>query len=869
MIPIVLALLVLLLPLATVSAGVAGEGVDKSLTAQRASSPPVIDGELTDAIWQDIPTDDRFTQHFPVDGVAPNQRTTLQVSFDARHLYVAINALDSEPDAISRQVARRDSRNISDQVEIFLDTRHDHDSGYWFSINSAGVLADGEIHDDNRVNFDWDAVWTGEALIHGSGWSAELAIPLSILRFPGADAPLFGFNLKRTVQRTGEISHWAHIPRSTSGTMSRAGHITGLDGLAPVRTIELRPFGVVRLETDLLEGGSFALGDAQSSAELSVGMDAKVGLSEGLTLDAAINPDFGQVEADPVVLNLSSFETFFPEKRPFFLEGAGLLVTDIDLIHSRRIGQRTTSFRQGSTIVLPDNSSAQVTKAPLSVPIYAAARVSGSVGTRLSLNALSAVTGPETVIVGTGFDGQTLEVAPPRNYNAVRGKYSLGGSSYLGFANTAALRLGTSIDPEANHDAFAESVDGRWVRRDGMYRLYFQVASSQRSGGDAYQEGDRFCQSGDENNSACRPITRADGTIQNPGDIGSAGEFGGAKASGTMRLYTRYRFVSPTFDVDDMGFENDWDYHEHVANAAFYRETPFLGLQRADVALNSVTQYSFDGTRKALSFSSNVGLMTHGFWTSGLTIEYKPPGSYSTRETSDGARFASSDLVRADLDIASDSRMRLSGGFGTEQAFSPGTELRISNAYAYASLRPTPPVELNLESSVGLTRGDLRVIACQAEEGACWQRSMLRDYTLALQDSQVLNLTARASFAISTELSLEGYLQVFAAGGELHDYRAIYGLMGTRPTILRGQTEELPFDGDTDGDGDRDDRFSFATINANIVLRWELFPGNTLIAVYTRAQRHDREENRLAYTGLRQGPAEEIVLLKFTLFQGL
>ncbi len=846
-------------------AGVSGEGVDKQMTAVRTSIAPIIDGDLSDAIWAKVAPDDRFTQHFPVDGVAPTQRTTVQVSFDDRFLYVAINAFDEQPAAISRPIARRDSLISSDRIELFLDTRHDHDSGFWFSINAAGVLADGEVHDDNRINFDWDAVWTGKARVHGEGWSAELAIPLSILRYPSGGSPEFGINIKRSVHRTGEISHWAHIPRATSGTMSRAGHLVGLEGVEPVRTFELRPFGVIRLQTELGAGGSFAFGDAQSTAEMSVGLDAKVGLSEGMTLDATINPDFGQVEADPVVLNLSSFETFFPEKRPFFLEGAGLFVTDIRLIHSRRIGQRTSSFGTGSNIRLNDGSQAVVTHSELAVPIFAAARISGTAGNDISYNALSAVTGPEDVEIGDGFDRKSIEVAPGHNYTAARAKYSLGGSSYLGLAGTSVARLGSSRDPIANHDAFAESIDGRWVRSDGMYRLYFQVASAQRGGGDRFEEGDRFCQ--DAN--SCRPITRPDGTIQAPGDVGSAGEFGGAKASGALRLYTRYRFVSPTFDVDDFGFENDWDYHEHVGNASYYHEAPFLWFERAELNLTSVTHLGFDGTRKQLSFSSSLNLMMQNFWTTNLKLEWQPAGNYTTRETSDGARFEQSDVLRADFDLATDSRKDISGGIGSEQLISPSTELRLSSAYAYGTLRPTPPLELKLQSDLSFKRGDLRVIDCIADEGSCWRRSLIRDYTLALQDTQSLNVTARASLAITNELSLEGYWQLFAAGGELHDYLGLYGLTGASPEIRRGQGEELPFDGDIDNDGSPDDRFSFATLNANVVLRWELFPGNTLIAVYTRSQRNDRDRNKLAYAGLRSGPAEEIFLLKFTLFAGL
>ena len=188
----------------------------------------------------------------------------------------------------------------------------------------------------------------------------------------------------------------------------------------------------------------------------------------------------------------------------------------------------------------------------------------------------------------------------------------------------------------------------------------------------------------------------------------------------------------------------------------------------------------------------------------------------------------------------------------------------MRNAYAFSTLRPTPPVEINLQTNVSFRTGDLRVVDCMSAEGTCWRRSASRDYVLALQDSQSLNVTTRASVAISTELSLQAYMQIFAAGGQLRDYRALYDLQGERPKIRRGEGEVLP-----SADEQADDRFSFATINANVVLRWELFPGNTVMAVYTRAQREDRAVNRLAWSGLRRGEVEEIFLLKFTIFTGL
>jgi len=852
---IVLVLFVAAVPLA--NAGIEGEGQEKFLTAQRAKTAPTIDGHLAEAIWKRLSPDDRFRQNVPLDGAAPSMRTTVRVAFDEDYLYVGVEAHDPEPSKVSARLARRDSRIDADFIELFLDTRHNHDTGYWFRINAAGVIADGEVHDDTRINYDWDAVWLGKAAITSFGWSAEIAIPLSILRFPSAESPEFGFNVTRGIRRLGETVQWIYIPRASSGTLSRAGHIRGLEGLKPKRVVELRPFAVTRVESSLASGGSAVVGHGSEDLGASAGLDAKVGVTEGLTLDATLNPDFGQVEADPVVLNLSSFEAFFAEKRPFFLGGAGLLNTDIRLINSRRIGQRTTRFGEGSAIVLDDGMEYNVTAAQLAVPMYGALRLSGRIGPDFSLNALTAITSPEVVTVANDSGTREIEVAPSRNYSVARAKYALGGSSYLGMAATSVTRMGESRDPRSNHDAYAESIDGRWVRSDGMIRAYFQVATAHRQGGDTYEEGDTNC----EGRSDCRELTRLDGTIIGPGDLGSAAEFGAAKAGGALRLYNRYRWVSPKFDVDALGFENDWDYHEFLSSNAYRHEKAFLWFQRAQLSLTAQAHFAFDGTRKNLSFRSEASALTTAFWRGDLVVEYKPANSFTSRESLDGAYFEKSDELRGGFDLESDSRHDIRGGMGASYLVSPTSELRVAGAYAFASIRPTPPLEFALQTNLSRKRGQLRVVSCTTDDGTCWRRSQIRDYQLALQDSQSLNITARLNWALSTRLSFEGYTQIFAAGGEFHDYQRIDGVVGARPLLRRIDA--------TQSTSSNDGSFSFATLNTNLVTRWEMTPGTTIIAVYTRAQRHNRERNRLAVSGLRAGAADEVFLLKFTYFYNL
>jgi len=845
--------------------GVAGAGKHREIVAARADHAPKIDGDLSDPAWARAQPTERFTQSFPVDGAPPTMQTSLRILFDDDALYIGVIASDPDPNQIVARLARRDRTPLSDDVSIVIDTRHDHDTGYWFWINAAGVLADGQVHDDNRTNHDWDAVWSGKAKIGAHGWTAELRIPYSILRFPVRDVHQWGLNVTRHVGRTKETIQWVHIPRTERGNLSRAGHIVGLRGLRPGRALELRPFAVVRTETEMPNGGLLGVSnDAGFENGLTAGLDLKYSLTNNLTLDATVFPDFGQVEADAVVLNLSTYETQFPEKRPFFLENADLFNTDIRLLYSRRIGQRPSGLVEGSDARSADGAEAEVVRAPLAVPIWAAGRVSGKISPRFTIAALNALTGPEKLVVETGDAARsTIEPAPVRNYTAARGKYSLGGSSYLGFIATALARTGELDDPAVDHDAAAESLDGRWVARDGTYRLYFQVASSHRIGGPTYQERDPACTP-----ETCEQLSRTDGTLQAPGDIGYAGEFGGGKVGGEhWLLWSRYEFASPEFDVNDVGFENDWDYHNGNATLTYREKKPFSIFQEAQADLNGLCSFGYDGFLRDAAVQLTGQGLTRGFWSQNLRLGFLPSGTYTERETSDGARFERTDYVWSRATLATDSRrwafghVGISGGGAlNDEAWHLGVESSVGARFA-------APLELSLKASFNLQEDDLRVISCTDQtRGVCSVRSQRRSYVFADLDSGSLSLTLRGTLAMTPEVSLQAYAQMFAARGHYARPRCIAGQLGAHPNLRRDELE--PIDACPAGAGLGDDDFSFSTVNANLVLRWEFSPGATLIGVYTRAQRHDAllygARPVLDFSGLGGSATEEVILAKLT-----
>ncbi len=304
--------------------------------ARRAAAAPVLDGRDDEALWRDAAVMDAFQIFDPVEGGEPHLRTTARFAYDARALYAFVRAFDPHPDSISRLLARRDAQPASDEVRLLIDSYHDRRTAFAFSVTSAGVKRDYQIYNDVTEDPSWDAVWSVAVRIDSLGWTAEFAIPLSQLRFAPAEADTFGILVERTVPRLNERYSWPLFRRTRYGIVSQLGELTGLTGLNAPRRMELAPYAVTRAQNP---GGP---GGAEMSGSVSGGADLHYGVSSNLTLNATVNPDFGQVEADPAVLNLSAFEPQFEEKRPFFLEGTSAFNFDFSngsLFYSRRIGR--------------------------------------------------------------------------------------------------------------------------------------------------------------------------------------------------------------------------------------------------------------------------------------------------------------------------------------------------------------------------------------------------------------------------------------------------------------------------------------------------------------------------------------------------
>src|SRR5436309_3800934 len=355
-----------------------------------------LSGQVSDEVWQRIAATDAFVQREPQEGGAPSQRTEFRVAYDSATLFVRVRAFDSEPARIVSYLTRRDAESPSDWIRILIDSYHDKRSAYEFAVNPAGVKQDRYWFDDTNRDEGWDAVWDVKVSRDNSGWTAEFHIPFSQLRFSPAGSNIFGFAVSRQIGRLNETSTWPLLARSATGYVSSFGELGGLAMSASPKKLEILPYSVAHLRRQRPEGNPLL---ERSSVGSSFGLDMKYALTPGLTLTTTMNPDFGQVEADPAVVNLSAFETFFTERRPFFVEGSGMFRFDSDcmdgpcqIFYSRRVG-RTPEASDG----LPSGDDIY-TETPAQTTILGAGKLTGRVG-KFSIGALHAVTEQEFATV--------------------------------------------------------------------------------------------------------------------------------------------------------------------------------------------------------------------------------------------------------------------------------------------------------------------------------------------------------------------------------------------------------------------------------------------------------------------------------------
>ncbi len=574
-----------------------------------------IDGRLDDAAWAAAPLATDFVQLEPDEGQPASERTEVWVLYGHEALFVAFKAFDRDAEVIVGQLTRRDTDSFSDRVHVAVDSYNDSRTAFHFAVNPRGVKQDIYRFDDTQENSGWDAVWDVATDIQADGWSAEFRIPYSQLRFGQASVQDWGINFVRDIARRNETSLWAPISGEDNAIVSKFGKLRGLRGLEPPRRLELKPYSVARVTRSPSDPENPFYSESEGFG--SAGLDLKYGVTSNLTLDVVVNPDFGQVEADPAQVNLTAFETFLPEQRPFFIEGANIFSFNIglgdgdgsqeSLFYSRRIGRRP----QGEA-----DSEDGFVDAPDNTTILSAAKLSGKTDGGWSIGLLHASTAEETAQVVTGEGAHLAEMVEPlTNYGVARVQRDFReGKTALGLISTMVLRPESAASDLGLHSvAYSAGVDFRHRFWNDNYQVNGYLLGSRVSGtaeviAETQEAAGRYLDRPDAEH------LTFDDTRTTLGGFLAAASFT-KNAGGFWRYGTGFQSRSPEFETNDLGYMREADFTVNWVWGAYQHYLPTKHLRRWNVNLNGWTVRSFGGERTGLGGNVNGSLQFSNYWS--------------------------------------------------------------------------------------------------------------------------------------------------------------------------------------------------------------------------------------------------------------
>lgn len=772
---------------------------------------PTIDGMLNDSVWlgDNIQKGRMAVQRGPIEGMPVSESTLVAVAYDDAALYVAFWCYDSEPAKISRQLVRRDRSSQADRVTLRVDPFHDHQNGHAFEVNVSGVQRDCRYFDQNNADMDWDAVWESATQVQPWGWSAEMRIPYNCLRFPKKEEHTWGIDFTRYISRKFETDGWAFTPEAMGGFVSNFGHLNGLVGIKPASHTEILPYVV---SSKQIEPRSLGNPDGRSAMK-NVGLDLKYGVSSDLVLDATFNPDFGQVELDQPVLNLSAYETFYSERRPFFLEGSDLYQTDFNLFYSRRIGRPP----RGS---INDGEFAYYTSFPKSTTILGAAKVTGKLFERTSVAFLTAVTQREeaeyiaetNIVLDSNWVGDSLHttvrsvdrvtrkgvVEPEASYSVLRLKREL-------FRNSAIGGMLTLASQESRLPATTGGIDWRLSTNNNAWGFRGQTVFSRL---DSKHTG-----------------YGVDVTFERTGGKHIRGAFGGTIKDRFLNL-NRLGYISRADSRSAWGWLQ-------------YRTTdPWWIFQETYNNFNIYPAWNFDGVRIQLGGNFNTNITFTNFWFLGGGVEVQAE-RYSDTETRGNGLWVWPKYPTFSwwMSLTTDQRKKLWFNWNPGSGGDRGGNWWAN--YVGFGLRPRANMEFSAGMNYKRELGGTRWI------GNAGSQSVFADL-----DRDEMYLEASASIVVNRNLTVQLSSQGLGAGLDYSRYRYYLG----------GDTYSEPLDGvNTD--------YNYSEMNSTLLIRWEYRPGSTLYLVWTRSRpEFDPKENNLDVSRdlkrMFSGNAENIFLVK-------
>jgi len=854
--------------------------------AIRCNEQIIVDGILTESIWKNGCCVNKFTQRDPNEGKPATQKTEVRVAYDDQALYIGARLYDSNPDSIVARLGRKDDFLEADRFYFFIDPYNDKRSGYYFALNAGGTYYDGILYNDDWDDDSWDGVWEGNVNIDEKGWSVEMRIPFSQLRFKQQDEYEWGVNFNRDISRNKEVSFLVFTPKDGSGFVSRFPKLTGIKNINSSRNIELLPYFRTKAEYLTTDAGN-PFNDGSRYLP-GIGADIKLGIGNNLTLDATINPDFGQVEVDPAVVNLSDVETFYSEKRPFFIEGAsifnfgyggvrnhwGFNWGNPDFFYSRRLGRAPQA-----TGYLPDYDYSDMAEG---TTILGAAKLTGKVGDNWNVGTLHAVTKREYADLEIGGKKSEYEVEPLTYYGVGRVQKEIDEGRYgIGFMSTHTNRNfnNQQIRNELNDNATVLGVDGwtfwdedkvwatsAWLGMSHLNGTKDRIYNVQSSSLHYLQRPDRESYRIDPEATSL---------------TGFAGRIITNKQKGNVIFNSAFGFVDPRFDNNDAGFMWRGDLlNAHLG--AGYKWTETTSYTRyAEIIGTLFGSTDFDYNVTWTGFWSGIWVRLLNYYWLELRWAYNPE-TINNRRTRGGPLTKNLPGWEVNTWIETDDRKPWVFGLGSS-FYTTNSNDNYKSVELSATWKPASNLSIDINPEFAYEKEFSQYVDVIEDVHAT--NTYGNRYVFAELDYKELSASIRVNWTFTPKLSFQLYAQPLISNGDYKNYKELaksrsydFSIFGQNNSTITYANETYTIDPDGSGPAETftidNQDFNYKSIRANAVLRWEYFPGSTLFLVWTQSRTDEHLDNgqfRLskAFDRIINADTDNIFMVKFTYWMNL
>jgi hypothetical protein len=833
---------------------------------------PHIDGLSNDPAWEQVEwAGGDFRQRQPDKGKPASVQTKFKVLYDAKNIYVLIRALDPEPDKIVKRMSRRDGFE-GDLVEINFDSYNDMRSAFSFTASVSGVKGDEYVSNGDDWDAGWDPIWYLKTSVDSEGWLAEFRIPLSQLRFADMQELTWGIQVMRFLFRKQERSVWQYIPPDAPGYVHLFGTLKGIKGVKPQKQLEIQPYIVAQTETfQKQDGDPYYTG---SKSGTNFGLDAKIGITSDITLDLTVNPDFGQVEADPSQVNLSAFELYFQERRPFFLEGNNTLNFPVsqfnnnNLFYSRRVG------RPPQTNVDTDESGSdnvpEYVKPNTRSTILGAAKLTGKNKNGFSWGVLESVTEKEFAEIDSLGHKRKQAIEPMTNYLIARAQQDIDkGNTLVGAVLTATNR---KIEDDRlswlHKDAYSGGVDflHHWKKR--MYYLsgkgiFSHVRGSQEAIANTQLSSERFFQRPDNYHSEF-DATRTSLT-------GTGGQVVVGKKSGAIVSDLGIVWQSPELELNDIGFMSQTDDITQWFWMQYRVFQPRKLTREYRFNINEWRSYDYGWRNTNQGFNVNAHAQWKNYWNSGGGITHNTH-NISNADLRGGPSMRYPGNTWFWGFISSDYRKKLFGEFSWEVGRGQKHYMKGSFYNLDVTYRPVNAFQISVSSSFSKNVNSLQYVATVDASGD-------PRYVVAEINQTVARMSVRLTYMLTPNLSIQYWGQPFGTSGKYSSFKAV---ADSRADAYQNRFVQFPsanmffIDGryhiDEDSNGMNDysfgsPDFNFGQFRSNMVVRWEYIPGSTVFLVWTQERNgafYDSDPGHDKFSFDFQEKGHNIFLMKFT-----